>query len=133
MISELAGIAKIGLALMIAFVGTRFDSSCTIRIGLTGLASTMACCSMVSHQDATFFSTCWRQDRFSLYSSMGTSDRNVAAASPTRLSSVGYRMPIMVASRSTCTALTPPNGGMNCVYGKLEPTISRVSQSRISS
>ena len=63
--------------------------------------------------------------------SIGSSARSVRAESPTRFTSVGYRMPIRPPSMSICTARAWPNSGMNWVYGKFEPTMSSVSQSRI--
>ena len=52
----------------------------------------------------------------------------MAAASPTRLTSYGYRMPMNLPSMSIWTARAWSNSGRNWVYGKLEPTVSSVSQ-----
>ena len=74
-----------------------------------------------------------RQDRSAWRRSRGISARRVAAASPTRLISYGYRIPTNRPSMSICTARAWPKSGRNWVYGKLEPTVSSVSQPRISS
>ena len=72
-----------------ALSGSRCDSSDTMRIGLTGFASSIACRAMVSHQRLTFFSIFSRQARSVGPDSRGSSARRVAPASPTRLTSVG--------------------------------------------
>ncbi len=76
-------------AVTIASSGMRWDSSWTTRIGLTGSASTIACCSIVSSQEATFRSIFSLQPRRPRRSSFGMSADSVAPASPTRLTSVG--------------------------------------------
>ncbi|SLI09471.1 Uncharacterised protein [Mycobacteroides abscessus subsp. abscessus] len=116
-----------------AFSGRTRESSHTTRIGFTGSASTIACASVISHERRTCSVIDSRHARSVLRSTSGSSSRSVAFASPTRSTSVGYRMPIRVASRSIWTARAWSNSGRNCEYGKLEPTITRVSQSCINS
>ena len=76
-------------AATIAFGGSRSESSQTIRIGLTGLASSIAWRSIVPHHATTFSSIVSRHARSVGPDSSGSSARSVAAASPTRLTSVG--------------------------------------------
>src|SRR5579875_3344807 len=76
-------------AVMIALSGSLGDRSANSFIGLIGSADTSASIAMVSHQRATFFSIFSRQDRSDLRSIIGISARSVAAASPTRLTSLG--------------------------------------------
>ncbi len=120
-------------AATIALSGSREDSSWKIRIGLIGSAPVNARRSTVAHQSATAASICSRHSRSSFRTSSGSSARSVVFASPTRLISYGYRMPIHLPDRSICTALACPRSGRNWVYGKLEPTVNRVSQPIISS
>ncbi len=54
-------------------------------------------------------------------------------ASPTTGTSVGTRAPARAGSASICTIRALPGSGMNLVYGKLVPTMNRVSRSSISS
>ncbi len=85
------------------------------------------------HQSATFLSMVPRHPESSRRRNRGANARRVVAASPTRLTSVGYRIPMKRPSMSICTPLACPYFGRNWEYGKLEPMISSVSQSRIIS
>ena len=115
-------------ALTITLSGSRGDSSANRRIGLIGSASSNACMCMVSHHRATSSSRLSRHFRSVLRERCGISARSVVAASPIRLTWYGYRIPIIVGSMSICTAFAWSNAGMNWVYGKLDPTVSSVSQ-----
>src|ERR1700712_1237465 len=87
-------------AVTIARSGSRSDHSHATRIGLTGLAESIACFSIVSHHRATFFCTVSRQLRSSLRLSSGINALSAADASATMLTSVGYRIPIIAPSTS---------------------------------
>ena len=76
-------------AATIALCGSRSESSHTIRMGLTGWASSIAWRSIVPHQATTFSSIVSRHARSVGPDSSGSSARSVAAASPTRLTSIG--------------------------------------------
>src|SRR3954453_6141720 len=107
-------------AVTIASSGNLGDSSPNSSIGLTGSASTAASFAIVSHQRATSDSMPSRHERSVLRSSNGANAPSVAAASPTRLTSYGYRIPISEGSTSIWTARAWSNAGRNCVYGKLD-------------
>ena len=113
--------------------GSRDESSQKTRCGLIGSASSWARRSISCHQSWTLSAICSCQPRSVFSSSSGRSARSVSRASPTSCTSIGYRRPIMRASMSICTPRAAPSSGRNSEYGKLDPTISSVSQPVISS
>src|ERR1700748_3966502 len=76
-------------AVMIQLSGNFGDNSENTRCGLTGLAAFMALASTTFHQSLTFFSLSSRQPRSFFRSMNGISACNVAAVSPTKLTSMG--------------------------------------------
>ncbi|CAM5649063.1 hypothetical protein SANTM175S_02662 [Streptomyces antimycoticus] len=95
--------------------GSRASRAWTTYSGLMGSASTAARRSMTCHQRAVSFSIFLRHDPCFLRFSWGSSARSVSRASPTRLTSKGYRSPTMNGSMSICTARAWSSSGMNWV------------------
>jgi hypothetical protein len=83
-----------------ALAGSKGDISQTTRCGLTGLASAIARPSSFFHHAATLASMVFDHSRSSLRLIRGSSAFSVAAASPCRLTSAGYRSDSIEASMS---------------------------------
>jgi hypothetical protein len=93
----------------------------------------MARDSSTFHQSATLSSIFLRHDLSVLRWRKGTSARKVAAASPTRFTSIGKRRLVRRAARSIWTPRALSSSGRNSEYGKLDPIMNSVSHSAINS
>src|SRR5439155_16533932 len=118
---------------MIARSGRRGDNSQATRCGLIGSAGCIARSSSVFHQSRVQPSMLLRQVWSDFSSKNGNRERKVSAASPARLTSIGYRKLDISGAISICTPRACPSLGRNSEYGKPEPIISKVSHSVIRS